>query len=327
MTQRLADGYRQFAELEASGVSKTYAEWALGVADDPTVLSLIYALPPGKRQPNLVFAAARFTSAPVTAYREFRDWLIDHWADVEPVIMSRSTQTNEAARCAVLLPILEQLAGPLALIEAGAAAGLVLYPDRYSYSYTVNGAESVRIDPSDGPSSVVIPCAIDAASVPTRIPEIAWRAGVDLNPIDVADSDQLAWLETLIWPEHTERRARLHQAADIVITDRPHLVAGDIVDKIPDLVSAAPSGAHVVVFHSAVLAYLSEDRRASFVEMVRSLDDITWVSNEGAQVLPFITEQVNEEIGGRTIVAVDGKPVALVGPHGQSFDRVSTGVR
>ena len=85
---------------------------------------------------------------------EFRDWLVEHWADVEPVIMSRSTQTNEAARCAVLLPILDRLAGPLALIEAGAAAGLVLYPDRYSYLYTVNGTESVRIDPSDGPGSL-----------------------------------------------------------------------------------------------------------------------------------------------------------------------------
>ena len=327
MTQSLADGYRRFAELEATGVSKTYTEWALGVADDPAVLTLICALPPGKRQPNLVFAAARFVGAPIKAYREFRDWLVEHWADVEPVIMSRSTQTNEAARCAVLLPILDRLAGPLALIEAGAAAGLVLYPDRYSYLYTVNGTESVRIDPSDGPSSVVIPCAIDAASVPTRIPKIAWRAGVDLNPIDVANSDQLAWLETLIWPEHAERRGRLHRAADILATDPPRLVAGDIVDKIPDLVSAAPSGARVVVFHSAVLAYLSEDRRSSFVDMVRSLDGITWVSNEGAQVLPFITEQVDEEIRGRTILAVDGKPVALAGPHGQSFAALGAGPR
>ena len=82
-----------------------------------------------------------------------------------------------------------------------------------------------------------------------------------------------------------------------------------------------------LVIATVVLAYLSEDRRSSFVDMVRSLDGITWVSNEGAQVLPFITEQVDEEIRGRTILAVDGKPVALAGPHGQSFAALGAGPR
>lgn len=116
MTQVLADGYRRFAELEAAGVSEIYFDWATGIADDPAVLDLIAALPGIKRQPNLVFAAARFLGAPAGPYSDFRDWLIEHWEAVIPVIMVRSTQTNEAARCAVLLPVLEQLDGPLALI-------------------------------------------------------------------------------------------------------------------------------------------------------------------------------------------------------------------
>ena len=40
------------------------------------------------------------------------------------MILARRTQTNEPARCAVLLPALAQLPQPLALIEAGASAGL-----------------------------------------------------------------------------------------------------------------------------------------------------------------------------------------------------------
>jgi hypothetical protein len=51
------------------------------------------------------------------------------------VILARRTQTNEAARCAVLLPALAQLPQPLALIDAGASAGLTLLADRYSYDY------------------------------------------------------------------------------------------------------------------------------------------------------------------------------------------------
>ncbi len=226
MTQVLADGYRRFAELEATGVSEIYFDWASGIADDPTVLELIAALPGIKGQPNLVFAAARFVGAPVGSYAEFRDWIVEHWESVVPVILARSTQTNEAARCAVLLPVLERLDGPLSLIEAGAAGGLVLYPDRYSYRYVVDGTtERLTLDPSTGPSPVELPCTIDATSVPTRLPEVAWRAGVDLNPIDVADPDQLAWLETLVWPEHRERRERLHRAAALVAADPPHLIA------------------------------------------------------------------------------------------------------
>jgi len=48
---------------------------------------------------------------------------------------ARRTQTNEAARCAVLLPALALLPGPLALIVVGASAGLTLLVDRYSYDY------------------------------------------------------------------------------------------------------------------------------------------------------------------------------------------------
>lgn len=323
MTQVLADGYRRFAELEAAGVSEIYFDWATGIADDPAVLDLIAALPGIKRQPNLVFAAARFLGAPAGPYSDFRDWLIEHWEAVIPVIMVRSTQTNEAARCAVLLPVLEKLDGPLALIEAGAAGGLVLYPDRYSYRYAVDGTtDHVRLDPSTGPSPVELPCTIDAASVPSGLPDVAWRAGVDLNPLDVADPDQLAWLETLVWPEHTERRDRLHRAAALVAADPPHLVAGDIIDEIPALIEQAPPGSHIVVFHSAVLVYLIEERRAEFARLMQAMNEVTWISNEGAGVLPFITEKVDEEVRGRTILARDGEPVALVGPHRQSFQRL-----
>ena len=157
MDVRLADSYRQFAEVEARGVSDIYFDWAHSIAEDISVVERISTLPRIKQQPNLVFAAARFLGAPVGPYAPFRDWLIENWDAVVPVIMERATQTNEAARCAVLLPVLSRLEGPLALIEAGASAGLVLYPDRYSYRYDVNG-EIFQLDPHDGPSRVQLPC-------------------------------------------------------------------------------------------------------------------------------------------------------------------------
>lgn len=311
--------YRRFAELEARGVSDIYYEWAISIADDSDVLALIAQLPGMKKQANLVFAAARYLGAPDGPYAAFRDWLLTHWAEVVPVVIERATQTNEAARCAVLLPIMSRLDGPLALIEVGVSAGLCLYPDRYSYRYDTGGT-IVSLDPTDGPSSVVIPCTIDSASVPTRMPDVVWRAGVDLNPIDVRDPDQVAWLEKLIWPEHEARRVRLHAAARVAAAEPAHLVCGDLLEKTQELVESVPEGSHVVVFHSAVLVYLDAARREAFTHLVSSLLDVTWVSNEGFGVLPGVTEQVWMAADGRTILAVDGKPVALVGPHGQSYE-------
>ena len=66
---------------------------------------------------------------------ELRAWVRRDPEQVRGVMRSRATQTNEAARCAALLPLLGLLDGPLALIEVGASAGLCLYPDRYSYDY------------------------------------------------------------------------------------------------------------------------------------------------------------------------------------------------
>lgn len=318
MDSTVADLYQRFADIEARGVSDTYDEWASAIARDPQIVAMIAQLPGIKKQPNLVFAAARSLGASVGPYDPFRAWLLTHWPDVVPVIMSRATQTNEAARCAVLLPVLSRLPGPLALIEAGASAGLVLYPDRYSYRYDVNGS-TVDLHPDDGPSTVVIPCAIDASSVPTRLPEIVWRAGVDVNPIDVRDADQVNWLETLVWPEHDTRRERLHAAASLVAADPPDLMHGDLLEAVPTLVERAPSGSSIIVFHSAVLNYLSSERRQSFAHLMSTLPDVTWISNEGPGVLPAVTEQVDVGINGETILAVDGRPVALVGPHGQSY--------
>ena len=109
-------------------------------------------------------------------------------------MLERRTQTNEPTRCALMLPLLAALPQPLALLEVGASAGLCLLPDRYGYDY--DGAPARRRAAGAAlPPSGEVP-------LPDALPEIVWRAGLDLNPIDVTTRGQMRWLELLIWPGH-----------------------------------------------------------------------------------------------------------------------------
>ena len=179
-------------------------------------------------------------------------------------MLSRSTQTNEPGRCATLLPVFARLPQPLALIEVGASAGLCLLPDRYAYSY-----EGHYVRPQDARADApVFPCrASPNTPLPHAVPRIVWRVGLDLNPLDVADVEQMRWLETLVWPEQTGRAERLRAAVQIARADPPRLLRGDLRDGVAGLARQAPKHATLVVFHTAVLAYLSSDRARRVCEV------------------------------------------------------------
>ncbi|MFD4407835.1 DUF2332 domain-containing protein [Nocardia sp. NPDC058499] len=314
-----AEWYRRFARLEAHGSSPLYELLSTGIAEDAEILALIDRLPEHKRQPNLVLGAARHHGGPADSYASFRTWVLSNWTTLKQAVLARSTQTNEAGRVAVLLPLLGLLRGRLSLIEVGASAGLCLLPDRYSYLYD----EAHRIDPETGPSPVQLACATTGnPPLPDRLPTIAYRAGIDLHPLDVTDHDDMAWLDSLVWPEHHSRRERLHRAAAIAREEAPHLIRGDLNADIADLVRQAPADTTVVVFHSAVLNYLDADARAAFQDTVEALP-CQWIANEGPGVLPNITRRLAipvEQIGGRFVLSFNGRPVALTGGHGQTLD-------
>jgi hypothetical protein len=315
-----ADLYRHFAEAEARDWSPCYEEWSRGVADDPGLLTRLDALPAPKRQPNLLFAAARYSGVPVGPYQEFREAVLGRWPAVEQVMLSRRTQTNEAGRCAILLPLLAALPQPLALLEVGASAGLCLYPDKYSYRW----GDHPRLDPPGGPGAAVLECAISGpVPIPDRVPTVVWRAGIDLNPLDVTDADDVRWLDTLIWPEHEYRRTRLGTVVEVARHEPPVIVAGDLNEKLPELAASAPQDATLVVFHSAVLHYLDADGRARFVDTVRGLD-ARWIANEGPGVFPVTVPPSPAPDRALFLLTLDGEPVAYSAGHGQSLHWLST---
>lgn len=312
----VVEEYRDFATY-AAGDSPCFEEWALGVADDAEVLAWLDTLPEIKRQPNLVFAAARWHGAPAPGpYDGLRGVLLDQEADVRATVMSRATQTNEVGRLATLAPVLGLVEGPLALIEVGASAGLCLFPDRYDYAWPPVGG----LRGSGGP--VLTAQATGPLPVPSAHPDVAWRGGVDLNPLDVSDEDAVAWLENLVWPEQDERRERLRSAVAVARQDPPTLVRGDLLDRLPGLLDEAAPHGTPVVFHSAVIAYLEEPRRDRFHELMTGLvaeGRCRWISNEGRRVLPAVTGSL-EVPSGRFVTALDGTPVSWSHGHGHTID-------
>jgi hypothetical protein len=309
--------YVRFADYEANGNSPLYREWALGVATDPELEGLIADLPNGRQQPNLIFAAARLSGSPIAPFPQFRDWLLAHWHDVKAQALTRTTQTNEPGRCAVLLPLLAALPQPLAVVEVGASAGLCLYPDRYSYRYN-NGD---FLDPSAGRSKVELACSTTGpVPFPSRLPEVVWRSGIDLNPLDVHSADDTRWLRALVWPEQTDRLQRLDAAISIAQSDPAQVVRGDLNSALVELAMQAPAGATLVVFHSAVLSYLPNDDRQRFVATVGGLHG-HWISNEGPSVLNFADPLPPSPDPSKalTVVALDGHPIAYAGSHGQTL--------
>jgi hypothetical protein len=315
----IAERYRRFATNEARGSSPLYEVLATQVASSTKLLAFLEGLPVDRRQPNLFFAAVRHVAglpADVHALEE----AVELWgAPIAATMQSRTTQTNEPGRCAVLLPVLAGLPQPLAILEVGASAGLCLLLDRYGYDY---GRHRIEASQETRALAPIFPCtADDLTPLPTNLPSVAWRQGLDINPLSVASKHQMDWLETLVWPEQSARLERLKAAIEVARQWPADVVRGDLLRDVAMALDAAPDGMTRVVFHTAVLGYVSSQTdRDAFARAVREVGAI-WISNEPPGVFPEIAAKVSgAHRRDRFLLAVDGEPIAWTGPHGQSID-------
>lgn len=152
--------------------------------------------------------------------------------------------------------------------------------------------------------------------VPERHPDIIWRAALDLNPLDVTDGDDRAWLEALVWPGEGDRLAELRAALDVAAADPPPVHYGDLRTALPRLAAQAPRDATLVVVHTAVLVYVPEQDRAAFGVAVRA-SGATWIANESPRALPFPTPAGPPD---RMLLCRDAEPLAWTDPHGASLE-------
>jgi hypothetical protein len=96
---------------------------------------------------------------------------------------------------------------------------------------------------------------------------------------------------------------------------------GDLLTDLPALAGRAPSGATLVIYHSAVLAYVAPEQRGHFAATVRGLD-ADWLSNEAPGILPGIA--VPQHDSESFVLVLDGtQALALTDGHGTRIDWLS----
>ena len=313
---QVQERYARFAREEAPGRSEVYERWARAVAQDSASAAVIAGLPEQRRQPPLVFALARILGAG-EGTDDLAAVLRTKAGELRALAERRSVQTNEPLRCAALLPALARIDGPIALLELGAAAGLCLYPDRYTYRFaTPSGITEV----GDGARTVVLESEwLSDQPVPQHIPTIAWRAGVDRDPLDARSADDRAWLTALVWPGETGRAERIEAALDVAAAEPPVLhafdLAADAAAAISTLIADVPHGLTPVISTPGILPFLPRAARSELIEAIRATG-ARWVTMDDPGLHDGWTAPVMESEGGFAL-ALDGDVIAAVDPLGR----------
>ncbi|MCU1530150.1 MAG: hypothetical protein JWP75_3913 [Frondihabitans sp.] len=315
--------FAAFAAAAEEGGSPLYAAWAAALAADPDLLAIVDRARPSQRQPVLVLAVCRLLGAPLSPVDGLGGWIRGHADVLVAELDRRFTQTNDVRRVAPVAVALSRIPGSVALLEVGASAGLGLYPDRYDIRVTepsTNDATPPRVLGSRD-SRVRIDLRVESGDLlepAAALPEIVWRRGLDIEPLDVRDDDDMLWLATLLWPGQDDRVELLCGAVAVARQDPAPVVRGDAVDGLVALADSAPLEATLVVVSSGTLVYLPGARRQAFVDAVGSLG-ARWISYERTGLLTGIQATLPDPEGSRPLfatLALDGVALASGDAHG-----------
>ncbi len=295
MSERPADYWAFFAGDAKRTGSLLYSRLAQGIGKDEELKALAAHAHIGQPHANLILGAVHFLllrAAPhplrrfygtaggkVSAesadpFPDFRDFVLSHRAQIEPLIASRVTNTNEIGRSALLHPGFRSIAAgttaPLSLIEIGPSAGLNMIWDTYGVRYRKGESIIAAINVT---APLVIEVEIKGDRVPPTgpTPSVGGRIGLELNPVDLSNADDRDWLRALVWPDQEARLRRLDSAIDLLVHRKPAIRAGDALVLLPDALAAVPRGQLACVYHTIAIYQFSR-------EMKQALEDILVVA-------------------------------------------------
>lgn len=213
------------------------------------------------------FASCGGAFSPARDMPALRASLTTMFAETEDAarkFLRRVPQTNETGRAALLLlgfsEIARRTGQPLRLCEMGASAGLNLFFDQFHYRLsTAKGPR--QWGPADSP--LTLSSAWRGLAPPDLLAHVpvADRRGCDLAPVDLTDATEQLVLQSWIWGDMAERRARLLAAIDIALAAPPQLDRADAAGWVASQIMQRPTGQTTVLYHSIVWPYLDVAQR------------------------------------------------------------------
>lgn len=344
----LTELWTWFADTSCAGYSPLYERISRAVAASPEMIDLISAAPPSGHQPTVLLASVHYLllggiDHPLASAYEgtsdadpgplFTDLCMHNRDRVGELLATRHTNTNEVGRSAVLGPALttvaETLGAPLGLVDVGCSAGLNLLCDRYLLDYGASGTTG------PGDAAVRITCEVVGSPPPiaSALPAIAARVGIDRDPVDATDDDDVRWQLACVWPD-TGRLPRTRLALAEAKRTPLRFVRGDALQHVAETVLGLPRDVVPVVITTWAAAYFSVQERVAFREALAAASrerPIAWISGEGAGVIDLFTgvevppdadglePSVLGLVGFRDGVA-DACFLGLVHPHGNWID-------
>jgi hypothetical protein len=341
----LAQKYRRFAEVEAAKTSPLYERIALALSElaaietaparkrhPALILAALHDLALTGHAPALAAAyTAAYTAAlapghavpeePPTPAAKLQaasdadgaaaaavDTLVRMTEAVVSIAVRRKVHANEVGPHAVLYPVIAEAArrvgaSTVGLIDVGCSAGLNLNVDRVGITY--GNGQSL----GDLSSAVQLSASVvgDRPLPTLTVPEVVTRIGIDLEPIDVTDSDEARWLRACQPPDQPERIARLEAELTLATTNPPLLLRGDAIELLPDALARVPANALPVVTTTWALSDMSLENRLRFLQLLdEAATDrpIAWVSVEGVGVAPSIPTFGDRRASGHSIIGL-----------------------
>ena len=195
-------------------------------------------------------------------------------------------QTNEPGRASLLYPSVSlacsEAEEPVALLEVGSSAGLLLAFDRYTVDYTLAGGAHRIAGPAAG--RVRLACTSDRkASQDFDVSvQIAERVGIDRNPIAPADPDGHRWLRACIWADQPGRLHDLNRAIVVRAEIDAEIVIGDGASRLPQALAAVPLHRPLVVITSWSLTFMDHVQRTDLLAGLASAATrrrLWWIDN------------------------------------------------
>ena len=277
--------FERFAEEECKGNSPLYYQLSKQIACDEDLLRLCSFVKDGQPIPNIFLAAVHFfilknKHSQLAAYYPsltgketkgipfimFKAFVHQHQEGIVNIIQHRIVQTNVLTRCNYLLPafsnILSLTKKAATIIDIGTSAGLALNFDHYEYYYN---NEKVY-----GDSGVKLHCIIKGDKSPIVKPfnNPLRKIGIDQHLIDLADADDLTWLQALIWPDQTERFSMLKEALNAPGLPEITLIEGSTIADYKKVIESVDPSNTLILFATHVLYQFTDKLLNEFYDFL-----------------------------------------------------------